>query len=415
MIGYWHYKMPLPNHIILCSTSGFEKTSEPTIWRKELIYPDHFVKKTPDGKVEFELPVDETLMDHWVKVFQEMKAAGVEVPVPIEHTTDPESRRGTVVDLKKEFNKTRGENAVYAYIRFRDPKAEELAASTQVSLFCPPEFTDGKGKKYIRPIRHVALTDYPLVPDLGGFEKAIAASLIGTTRSLVLSCETSTQPTEDVSMSQISDLADRLGITYEPGSDDESIMQAIESAWNADVAEDDFEEEATNELEDMDPMGGDEDPMMDPMLGDEEPMMGDDPMFSDDEEDGQAFGEDDPMMVDEEEEEEAPAPMFSASAVTSVINARRIELGNLVKEQKITPAVRDKLVRKYANPRAVNFALSHSKADADYADLISTLAMNGKVFSLGERTGPQFDPSKLESSPLIVDAQRRADQAKKKK
>lgn len=145
------------------------------LYRKELIYAGKFVKHDASGRQEF--TVDDAMLHHWADTFGQMRQAGVEVPVPIEHTNDPEKRRATVVDLQVAPN-SRGVQALYAKIKFRDAEAEKLAASAGVSIYVPPKFTDGTGRTYYRPIRHVALTDYPVVPGLEGFQ-AIAASHAG--------------------------------------------------------------------------------------------------------------------------------------------------------------------------------------------------------------------------------------------
>ena len=65
----------------------------------------------------------------------------------------------------------RGLPALYGCVRFRDGFDPD---DSQVSIHVPPQFTDGLGRTYVRPIRHVAITDYPVIPGLGRFE-ALAA------------------------------------------------------------------------------------------------------------------------------------------------------------------------------------------------------------------------------------------------
>lgn len=153
---------------------AFEESS-PGVFKKELIYPGTFIKVDENDKPEFRLIVDDKLIDHWVDTFDRMKDNGVDVPVPIEHSEDPEDRRGTVVALRKEFNKERGVDSLYAYVTFRKG-SENLAEHSQVSLFSPPDMKDGVGNKYTRPITHVAITDYPLVPGLSRWSRSAAAS-----------------------------------------------------------------------------------------------------------------------------------------------------------------------------------------------------------------------------------------------
>lgn len=141
------------------------------VYRKELIYVGTFHK----NGVRWE--VTEDLLHHWAKTHGEFLASGIEVPLPIEHTRNPEARRGTVTKLEVAKN-SRGLPALFGYVKFRDAEAEKLASTTNVSIYVPPEFTDGNGRTYYRPLCHVALTDYPVVPGLDKFQ-AIAASLVG--------------------------------------------------------------------------------------------------------------------------------------------------------------------------------------------------------------------------------------------
>lgn len=143
-------------------------------FRKELIYEDDFHKKTEN--VDQRFTVDTLKLDHWCNYGNMMLQNGVAVPVPIKHTTDPEARRGSIIRFERGLN-NQGKEALFGVIRFRDKKAAQLAKSSDVSIFVPKEVvTDGKGREYPYVVRHVCLTDYPVIPGLSGFE-AIAASL----------------------------------------------------------------------------------------------------------------------------------------------------------------------------------------------------------------------------------------------
>lgn len=363
--------------ILVCAQGDWKPTVEGgDVYRKELVYPGHFVKKNDQGEVEFELPVDDTLMDHWVATFKKMQEEGVEVPLPIEHTTDPEQRRGTVVDLKKEPNPERGENALYAYVKFRDAKAADLAKTAQVSLYSPPDFTSGKGTKFVRPIRHVALTDYPLIPGLEGFE-AIAASH-------VLRADEFTE--EEDEMNPLVALAERLGIDLSgvDTNDEEAVAQAIEDAWNADDSM--IEEDPLDEAEGL----GDE------MSFDE---------FPEEEE------EEDPLVSASIRRSSQPAVQVAASIVNQVAKARKTELDALVRDGNISPAARDRLARQYADPKKVELVLSNEQRGRPgdgFDGIVLALSQNGVQRNYGERTGAQHDPGAGTKSPLIADAERRA-------
>lgn len=350
--------------IIRCATTPLKETEKELVFRKELVYPGHFVKKSSKGNVEFELPVDESLMNHWVATFNKMTENGVEVPVPVEHTTDPSQRRGTVVDLKVEPSEEREGDALFAYIKFNDKDAANQYKHTGISLYCPPDFVDGKGRKYVRPITHAALTDYPLIPGLGKFE-AIAASLVLSN-------------SEDRN-AMLAELAAEMGLDVPEGASDEDIKALILEAWNAGG-----EEEAPAEDDILE-----EDPLMEDDMDEEMPMSNE----------------------DEVPEEEDPIPEVAASVVKQVLRSRKIELEGLAKDLKITPAARDQYIAKYCTRDKVAFALSHGGSD-EYDAVVSALAMN-KPFAAGhERSGHQARKTDDGKSCVVAEAEARAKRAR---
>jgi hypothetical protein len=130
--------------------------------------------------------VDEPTLDHWDKSVKKMTANGVKIPIPLEHTTDPEKNRGYLVGTQRGKN-SRGLPALFGLVQFRDSEeGRKLAASSDVSIYVPPRFKDGRGNPYDHPITHVALTSYPVIPQLDSF-KAIAASLTSGDSNMELS------------------------------------------------------------------------------------------------------------------------------------------------------------------------------------------------------------------------------------
>ena len=191
------------------------------IFRKEVIYPGHFEKRDPTTKkTEVEFDVTQDMIKNWVKQHERMRAKGIDVPLPVQHSTDPEDRRGTVLRLAKEFNPERGVDCLYMYVRFRDRKAEKLAGTTQVSLFSPPDFVDGEGNEYSRPIRHVALTDYPVISGLDDF-KVIAASFGGNFNT-----------PKETDMTSLVAVAKRLGLKPRKSDDALSLSNGLLGAFN---------------------------------------------------------------------------------------------------------------------------------------------------------------------------------------
>lgn len=404
------------------------------VYRKELIYPGHFVKIKPgENEPEIEFDVSEDLIDHWVKTTNRMIKNGIDIPLPLEHTTSPEARRGSVIKLAKEFNASRGMASLYAYATFRDEDAEKLASTTQVSLYSPPSYTDGRGRRYDRPIRHVALTDYPVIPGLDGFE-VIAASHVDRADDAIALCG------ED-SM-KITALAKKLGIAIADGADDFDAANAILSgyqkrgrrlaAYKKKLAVRDEDEEEQNmlssksrrrrrtaklsngldarQLRRLALMLAEED--------DEEDVEDEDDESSDDEERMLSARikklsarlsalRKKKLSVDEDDEDDEEKPEVAASLVKAAMKVRKHELKGLVMSGAITPGVREKLEKVYATPETVTLALSSHHDDSDGFDrLVSILKDNKGRLELGEQTGIQV-PGGSEGNALIRDAERR--------
>jgi hypothetical protein len=174
------------------STAPAIATEDPLVFEKEAIYvDDHFIDG--DGH-EFSVTEDE--IDHWHNTACSFIENGLEIPIPVEHTEDPEKCRGKVVGSRVGINK-KGKKALYLKTKFRDLEAAKLALTSDVSIFVPNSHRDGKGRSYYRPIKHFALTNYPVIPGLEPFAP-IVASLKKRKKAMKLSLAT---------------VAEKLGIT----------------------------------------------------------------------------------------------------------------------------------------------------------------------------------------------------------
>jgi hypothetical protein len=191
------------SYIIKCKTE--EATNEGLVYRKEVIY-----EGTWGTRKKGYFKVDEKLIDHWVVQASTMIGMGFKVNLPVEHTTDPEANRGKVLRFEKGVNK-KGKKSLYSVIEFATEEAAKLAKTSDVSIYSPETYEMGNGYIALRPITHVALTDYPLVPGLEDFE-TIAAS------------------TTEESMTLL-ELATALGLTPDEGADDAAVSELIVSAF----------------------------------------------------------------------------------------------------------------------------------------------------------------------------------------
>lgn len=138
-------------------------------FRKELIRTGNFRHPT-EG---FHFTVTTSDLDNWALQFGRMDSAGVKIPVPTNHTTDPEKNRGWLRGAFREGN------SLIGIIDLVGADAIAMAGRSDVSLYSPPEFVDGKNNVYKWPITHVALCTDPVVPGLTGFIP-LAASLGST-------------------------------------------------------------------------------------------------------------------------------------------------------------------------------------------------------------------------------------------
>lgn len=150
---------------------------DPLVYEKQFIYVGSFKKNDPvTGELLLEFSVDESDIDHWVEQHNKLLEAGLDVPMPIGHNEDPLKRAATALSYEKRKD-DKGRQSLFVKHRYKTAKLAEDLKDTQVSLFCPREFTHND-VKFHRPIRHIAFTDYPTVPDLG--PTVIAASSEGT-------------------------------------------------------------------------------------------------------------------------------------------------------------------------------------------------------------------------------------------
>lgn len=151
---------------------GLDQTTGKRRYRKQTIYEGSFLKRAP-GQPDLKFSVDRGMIDHWKKSHDDLAAEGIEVPLPLGHTENAEKRRGTVVGASTGLD-AKGRYSLYHDVEFSRPEHEHLINS-DVSLWCPEKFTSGSGKEYRWPIKHVAITDYPVIPGLEKFQ-ALACS-----------------------------------------------------------------------------------------------------------------------------------------------------------------------------------------------------------------------------------------------
>ena len=163
------------------------------IW-KEVIRPDQYFYDGPDGKPK-KLLVTDAAVDHFLKSGQDMLAAGLSIPVPLEHgLPDPPSPLTAAEKAAKQvlnnagwikkYAKAQGvkdvpDGALMALVDVADPEiAKKLPTTIKwCSPYINPKFTDGNGKTWENVITHVALTLRPRVTKQAPFTAPAGLSL----------------------------------------------------------------------------------------------------------------------------------------------------------------------------------------------------------------------------------------------
>lgn len=337
---------------------------------KELIHTGDFAKYDKDGNVEYTFSVDEDLINHWRDTIELMLAdLGPDaIPMPLEHTRDPDKNRAYIHGAVVGKN-SKGKTALYGIVDFIDDDAERLAKSTNVSIHVPPSVTrsvDGKTKTYIRPIAHVAFTNYPVIPGLDGFQ-TISASYV----------EDANLELGDNDMGSLTNLAQRLGIPTDSADDETSIEDKIVAVFIS---------------------------MRDRINAADE----------------RANAEDDALSADDMVNQQVPLEQLpsgvTASLSAQLAESRKTILGSLLGKH-ITKPVYDKLVARYASPEAISLSLSDDAHNKEFNDMVDTLRLN-KCVSTESTTGRQSislsdgGRSGREKSSLEVNAERRAEASK---
>ena len=229
MIGVmrsWEYNCTMIDRNLYISLKSTDSDTEGAglKWSKEVIYTGTFFAPQADGtSIKFSVTRED--LDKWKQSIDLQLERGVRVDVPISHTTNPEASRGRVISAEvKPDSKDR--ESLWVTIEFADEKAAQLAKTTDVSLYSPPSWKDGLGNTYSRPIRHVALTQQPVIADLDAF-------------TLVASLDEGSQP-----MDYLMQIADAIGLEAVDGEDEAALTARILEAIQS-------EETEEPEMEDM--------------------------------------------------------------------------------------------------------------------------------------------------------------------
>lgn len=127
----------------------------------QVIYAGDFRK----GDDHFSVPVSR--IEDWRDALNAMVLEGIDIPGPIGHSINPELKRANWVGARTGPD-SKGRHSLWATAKFDDPKHEETLKASKVSLYAPgQEYKSPTSETvWFDPIRHIAFTSYPAIPDL---------------------------------------------------------------------------------------------------------------------------------------------------------------------------------------------------------------------------------------------------------
>ena len=183
------------------------------LYRKQVAYVGKFGQhEHTTGKLIGEavnITADE--INHWATSVREQVADGVKIPMQKTHnpTTSPDEAYGYVIDAEVGPD-DKGRYSLFFICEFGDAEKAKVAPVADCSVYQPPSYANGVGKRYVRPIRHLMLTTASTIPDMGKF---VALSLI---------------PDQGNIMNEfLKNLALALGITVADDATDETLSSLI--------------------------------------------------------------------------------------------------------------------------------------------------------------------------------------------
>lgn len=396
--------------------SDVQKTGDPLVFWKEIAHAGKFKKGSQ------EINITPRLLDHWKHTFGEMRDIGMAVPVPVEHTSDPEKRRGEVLKLARRDN-SRGQPALYAKIKFRDADAAKLVQSG-VSVWSPKRGESGYGHEWKSPLTHVAITDYPVIPDLEPFTQALALSFGGPPEKKPDDtggkppAPGGEKPGDGKPQLTLRSLADRLGV--DPSiTDEQQLLQALAAAITAmRGAQQQMPPRPPMPMQPMRPPMMPMQPMRPPMamskLKRKDVMAMSKKQFkklvkSMQAEQATSLARD--VDIDDDIVETPSVVELSGNVLQAVRTGRQAQIDALHKEGFLTAAGKKELEDRFVKSQTV--ALSHQYDDG-FDFTVSALTKNGKVVNTG-KSGPQVGALALSKTSgadnknaLLADAERRA-------
>ena len=176
------------------------------------------------------LDITEERLHRFVAAFKSMREAGVDVEVPLDHSSSAAANLGYVVDMFVEPD----EDGVLTLYGMHEIRGEEainiIERNKNVSVLIDKDFKDGKANSYGEAIVHSSVVQQPVLPGQGDFEAVdVAASKCVAGKIPVLTLSKLTRST-DMDEKTLKFLRELLGAGDEVTA--ENVLSRLEGRFN---------------------------------------------------------------------------------------------------------------------------------------------------------------------------------------
>ena len=189
-------------------------------FEKDVIRTGMWVLK--DGR---KLDVTEERMDGWIEKFAQMKAAGIQIDFPVDHSDDSRDNMGFVEALQR-----RGDT-LFCVADVPKPEDESRMGTTirEVSISVDPHFRDGSGKDWGEAICHIAPCTRPVVHGQSNFVPLAARQRAGAALSQTGKVEIYFLKKDGNAMDLKKEVAALLKLSEAESETDELVLAALKA------------------------------------------------------------------------------------------------------------------------------------------------------------------------------------------
>jgi hypothetical protein len=361
---------------------------KPLLYRKEAIYTgEHFKLDRNRRGIKFSTPKE--ALEHWVESIHTLRGLGYDIPLATTHDDweNIRNRLGDVVDGHVMKN-DKGKDALFLDVLFRNEKDRDIALKGDVSIGSPDVWSDSNGTEHVYPLRHVAATSAGVIPKLKTWQQIAASFAEGKAMDPKL----------------IEELISILGLTPSEDADDAAKQELVMGAIRS---------------------------MVEKLNGGGAPPVPEEAEMS--EEDDEVPNRSTPGAANSNIGKGGARKVSATVAfdwskappimVETVGQSRKAQIDALETQNKITPAVAEKLKLSFCGEKAIRLELSHDAKGGEFARAIEFAEMMAKdrplkrsgrsVFEADDDAVLELSHAEDKKHSLSKQAEKRAEKANK--